>query len=111
MGLLFLLGLIACSSTEPNKVTSVGVEKAAVMQYQPIKAEEWRLDNGLTVLFYRDPELPVSLAIDEALASVVAGKSSCRFFLCRAHWITSPGVEMKCLSKTLRNSRTLPGQL
>ncbi len=54
---IFCLSLLAisCAPRRPSAPDS----SDAVVPYNPPSAEEWKLENGLTVLFIRDPELPM----------------------------------------------------
>lgn len=60
--LLFMVGmLVACSARGPDAPyapPSIATEAPAA-PFTPVSPEEWRLDNGLTVLFMPDDELPL----------------------------------------------------
>lgn len=43
----------------PERIAEVLQTVAAPTEFSPIKSEQWKLNNGLTVYFYQDPELPL----------------------------------------------------
>lgn len=59
--LLILLMTGGCGVKEQQTLRTAKVlaRVDGPVHFEPIKAQEWKLENGLTVFFYRDPELPL----------------------------------------------------